>query len=117
MHMTPTRSRHSPLASSPFQGEANWRLDRRRLLLQSAAAIAAASLAGVPAEAATRADPMTPIPIPPQVPAKDGVAQVAGTKLFYWDTGGNGAPVVLLHPATGSALIWGYQQPVFARSG
>ena len=24
---------------------------------------------------------------------------------------------MLLHPATGSALIWGYQQPVFAKAG
>jgi pimeloyl-ACP methyl ester carboxylesterase len=35
----------------------------------------------------------------------------------YWDTGGDGAPIVLLHPATGSALIWAYQQPVFAKAG
>jgi pimeloyl-ACP methyl ester carboxylesterase len=60
---------------------------------------------------------MMPIPIPPQVAANQGIAQVAGTKLFYWDTGGNGVPVVLVHPATGSALIWGYQQPVFAKAG
>jgi pimeloyl-ACP methyl ester carboxylesterase len=33
------------------------------------------------------------------------------------DTGGSGEPIVLLHPASGSALIWGYQQPVFAKAG
>jgi len=60
---------------------------------------------------------MKPIPIPVQVPVKDGQAQIPDTRLWYWDTGGSGVPIVLLHPATGSALIWGYQQPVFAKAG
>jgi len=60
---------------------------------------------------------MKPIPIPIQVPAKDGMAQITDTRLWYWDTGGSGVPIVLLHPATGSALIWSYQQPVFAKAG
>jgi pimeloyl-ACP methyl ester carboxylesterase len=55
--------------------------------------------------------------MPPQLPAKEAVAQIPDTRLWYWDTGGQGAPIVLLHPATGSALIWGYQQPVFANAG
>ncbi len=45
------------------------------------------------------------------------MAQVPGSQLWYWDTGGSGSPIVLLHPATGSGLIWGYQQPVFAKAG
>jgi pimeloyl-ACP methyl ester carboxylesterase len=57
------------------------------------------------------------IPIPPQVRVTDGMAQIPDTSLWYWDTGGEGAPIVLLHPATGSALVWGYQQPVFAKAG
>src|SRR5437879_10538823 len=65
----------------------------------------------------TVANPMRPIPIPAQVPAKDGMAQIPDTRLWYWDTGGLGVPIVLLHPATGSALIWGYQQPAFAKAG
>src|SRR5712692_8959869 len=65
----------------------------------------------------TVAKQMRPIPIPAQVPAKDGVAQIPDTHLWYWDTGGSGAPIVLLHPATGSALIWDYQQPVLAKAG
>src|SRR5499425_3170532 len=69
------------------------------------------------AQGQTDANPMKPIPIPAQVPAKDGVAQIPETRLWYWDTGGPGVPIVLLHPATGSALIWGYQQPVFALAG
>jgi pimeloyl-ACP methyl ester carboxylesterase len=45
------------------------------------------------------------------------MAQIAGARLWFWDTGGSGEPVVLLHPASGSGLIWGYQQPAFARAG
>ena len=60
---------------------------------------------------------MVPVPIPEQVPAKEGMAELPGTHLGYWDTGGTGEPVVFLHPASGSALIWSYQQPVFANAG
>jgi len=63
------------------------------------------------------ADPMTPIPIPPQAPAKEGMAALPDTHLGYWDSGGAGQPIVLLHPASGSALVWLYQQPVFAAAG
>lgn len=62
-------------------------------------------------------DPMIAVPIPEQVPAKEGKAELPGTCLGYWDTGGTGEPIVLLHPASGSALIWVYQQPVFAKAG
>lgn len=62
-------------------------------------------------------DPMTPVPIPDQVPAKEAIANLPGTRLGYWDTGGDGTSVVFLHPASGSALIWLYQQPVFAHAG
>ena len=62
-------------------------------------------------------DPMIPVPIPEQVPAKEGMAKLPGTRLGYWDTGGAGEPIVLLHPASGSALIWLYQQPMFAKAG
>jgi pimeloyl-ACP methyl ester carboxylesterase len=62
-------------------------------------------------------DPMAPVPIPQQVPVKEGIAELPGTRLGYWDTGGGGTPVVFLHPASGSALVWLYQQPVFAGAG
>lgn len=63
------------------------------------------------------ADPLIPVPIPAQVPAREGMAELPGTRLGYWDTGGSGEPVVLMHPASGSALVWPYQQPVFANAG
>jgi len=62
-------------------------------------------------------DPMVPVSIPAQVPAKEGMAELPNTRLGYWDTGGSGEPVVFLHPASGSALVWLYQQPVFANAG
>ena len=38
-----------------------------------------------------------------RVPAKEGMAQLPGTHLGYWDTGGAGQAIVLLHvPARSS---------------
>ncbi len=83
-----------------------------------AAGLAALGARGtVMAQSQTATNPLKPIPLPAQVPAKEGTAQIPDTRLWYWDTGGQGTPIVLLHPATGSALIWGYQQPVFAKAG
>jgi pimeloyl-ACP methyl ester carboxylesterase len=58
-----------------------------------------------------------PFAMPEPVPAKEALAPLQDTRLWYWDTGGDGVPIVLVHPATGSALIWGYQQPAFAKAG
>ena len=44
------------------------------------------------------------MPLPAPAPAKEALATLPDTRLWYWDTGGDGAPVVLVHPATGSAL-------------
>jgi len=63
------------------------------------------------------AELLTPVPLPEQQAVKQGRVKVAGASLWYWDTGGDGPTVVLLHPGTGSGLIWGYQQPVFAKAG
>ncbi len=63
-------------------------------------------------------DPMVPLPLPAQATAKDGMAQLPDTRLYYTDTGGSGAPVVFMHPAgSGNPLLWGYQQPIFAAAG
>ncbi len=57
--------------------------------------------------------------LPPidQVPTTSGLIDISGAQLFYWDTGGNGEPLVLMHPASGSAMIWAYQQAAFAKAG
>lgn len=71
--------------------------------------------------AAAPAEPVMPIQVPAQMPTqmpvKQGVAELPGTRLYYWDTGGGGPALVLLHPATGSALMWVHQQPAFAQAG
>jgi len=52
------------------------------------------------------------------VRAKDGLAQLADTRLWYTDTGGTGPAAVFLHPTSGSALVWGsHQQSAFAAAG
>lgn len=62
-------------------------------------------------------DPSLTGPPPPQAPVREGYFDVPGGRLWYWDTGGMGEPVVLMHPMTGSALSWVYQQPVLAGAG
>jgi pimeloyl-ACP methyl ester carboxylesterase len=55
--------------------------------------------------------------VPAQAPVTEGYVDVDGVRLWYWDTGGDGEPVVFLHPLTGSAAIWGYQQPELVAAG
>jgi pimeloyl-ACP methyl ester carboxylesterase len=58
-----------------------------------------------------------PIPMPDQAPAAEGMFDVPGSRLWYWDIGGSGHPVILLHAGTQSAAGWVYQQPVLAHAG
>ena len=88
----------------------------RRKMIEAGLLITGAAMRTGAKAAGLISDPMVPAPIPPQVPAKEGLAVLPETRLWYWDTGGTGQPVVFLHPATGSSQIWGYQQPVFARA-
>lgn len=44
-------------------------------------------------------------------------ARLEGASLAYWDSGGDGAAVLLLHPGTGSHAVWGYQIPVLVAAG
>ncbi|WP_169457952.1 alpha/beta fold hydrolase [Ottowia thiooxydans] len=59
----------------------------------------------------------TSAPMPSQAPAQQGWVDVGGARLWYWDTGGTGQPVVFMHAGSQSGAGWGYQQPVFARAG
>jgi pimeloyl-ACP methyl ester carboxylesterase len=47
----------------------------------------------------------------------EAYATVPGARIFYRDSGGNGAPVILLHAATGSSRVWDYQIPAFIAAG
>jgi pimeloyl-ACP methyl ester carboxylesterase len=102
------------MSGGKFLHERESGLSRRFALAASVVVLGAAATR---ARAAMSPEPLTPIPIPPQSPAKDAIAVLPGTRLSYWDTGGNSEAILLLHPATGSARIWGYQQPVFVRAG
>jgi pimeloyl-ACP methyl ester carboxylesterase len=55
--------------------------------------------------------------LPAQTTVHEAYAAVAGARIFYRDTGGNGAPVILLHAATGSSRVWDYQIPAFTAAG
>ena len=59
----------------------------------------------------------TALPIPEQVRVTEGVADLPGAKLWYWDTGSSGPIVILLHANTGSGACWPYQQPALANAG
>lgn len=80
-------------------------------------ALAASLLLAASPVAAADPDMGLRIPIPTQAPATEGLADLGTVKLWYWDTGGTGEAVVFLHPGSGSAELYPYQQPVFVNSG
>jgi pimeloyl-ACP methyl ester carboxylesterase len=55
--------------------------------------------------------------LPAQTTVHEAYANVPGAKIFYRDTGGSGAAVVLLHAATGSSRVWEYQVPALTAAG
>lgn len=62
--------------------------------------------------------PASPDWPPTRVPmGQVSLVKANGLEFFCRDTGGPGEAVVLLHPATGSSEVWGYQQPEFSRAG
>jgi hypothetical protein len=46
-----------------------------------------------------------------------GYADLPGVRLWYTDSGGSGAPLVLLHANTGNADSWQYNIPGFVEAG
>ncbi len=68
------------------------------------------------------APPQARVFTPPPELDRSGEGQIeptmaAGARLYYWDTGGDGEAIVMVHAATGSAFVWGYQQRAFAAAG
>jgi len=91
----------------------------RRLFVTSGgvvAVMAALGIAGSLASAWASDNGLTTL-IPQQAPVKEELADLGNTKLWYWDTGGPGEVIVLLHPGSGSSELYPYQQPVFAKAG
>jgi len=89
-------------------------LPRRSLAKLGLAATALGAAAPVQSP---RLTDFTPIPLPQQAPATQKVAALPNANLAYWDTQAGREAIILLHPATGSFLVWSYQQPVFAGAG
>ena len=50
-------------------------------------------------------------------PARQDRASLPGVRLWFTDTGGNGEPVVLLHPNTGTSEVWQSQVTAFSKAG
>jgi pimeloyl-ACP methyl ester carboxylesterase len=44
-------------------------------------------------------------------------AELPGVKLWFIDTGGSGAPIILLHSNTGTSVVWDNQITSFSRAG
>lgn len=94
----------------------------RRAMVAAAVVMPGAALAGTSRQGAIDARcedaaQTTWPPMPSQAPLVDGLADIGDVQLAYWDTGGPGEVIILLHPRTGSRNIWGYQLPVFAAAG
>lgn len=47
----------------------------------------------------------------------EGYADVGGARLWYWDTEGPSAALILCHPASQGCLVWENQRETFARAG
>lgn len=96
------------------------KIDRRGLMAAGAAgALAPSPLAGAGTPGArSEAAPLFNHAPPP---GNEAVAQIhveiPGARLYVRDSGGGGTPIVLLHPASGSALIWAYQETAFIDAG
>jgi pimeloyl-ACP methyl ester carboxylesterase len=97
--------------------------DRRHFLVGGAIVAGAAMVAGarranaLPSALMGNAEPLRAIPMPVQVKAIEDVLHLPDADIGYWDTGGAGEAIFLLHPMTGSAKVWGHQQPVLAKAG
>lgn len=55
--------------------------------------------------------------LPDQAPTDEHFVDIGQCRLAVADSGGDGDIVVLCHPASQSAAIWGYQQPVLVAAG
>jgi pimeloyl-ACP methyl ester carboxylesterase len=68
--------------------------------------------------AATLALAACPVSAPAaEEPISGKYAELPGVKLWFTDSGGTAAPIVLLHPNTGTSAVWENQSTSFARAG
>ncbi len=90
---------------------------RRAMLLAGASLALVAGSRCALSQNAEIADPFTPVKSPPQPPMREGRVALSNGAVFVRDSGGDGPAIVLMHPATGSGLIWEYQTPAFVAAG
>ena len=77
-----------------------------------------AGLLGLCANVSVAANDMglqTPLPEAPAI--TEGLADLGTVRLWFWDTGGGGEVIILLHPGSGSSEFYPYQQTAFAKAG
>jgi len=77
-----------------------------------------AGLLGLCASVSVAANDMglqTPLPEAPAI--TEGLADLGTVRLWFWDTGGGGEVIILLHPGSGSSEFYPYQQTAFAKAG
>lgn len=93
--------------------------NRRSCLAAIAGGAAALALPGfATAQPRAAAGPVwTPVELPAPAPQTESLLDVGDAKLWFWDTGGNGQPVIFMHAGSQSGAGWGYQQPAFAAAG
>lgn len=89
----------------------------RAILTHLILALAASASPGTMAAPAMKVAPAFVCPNPPASPPQAREIEVNGARLLYYDTGGSGPPVVLMHAHTGSARSWAYQIPALAHAG
>jgi pimeloyl-ACP methyl ester carboxylesterase len=97
-------------------------ISRRRSVMAGATVLTVASgLAAARSAVAAEPDMGLRTKLPTPVPMTEALADLGNVKLWYWDTGGLtgglGEVVVFLHPGSGSAEFFPYQQPAFAKAG
>lgn len=93
-------------------------VQRRELFRMAALASGVAGATAVASSTAAAPAPIwLPAAMPLSAPSTEGMVEVGGAKLWYWDTGGPGQPVIFMHAGSQSGAGWGYQQPVFAAAG
>lgn len=85
--------------------ESNFNTYSRRRFIGAAAALA--TLAACTTTKHSLASP----------PATAGKIDIGGASLPYWDTGGAGVPVILMHPFAGSLESWPAQRAAFTGAG
>src|SRR5579872_7442807 len=97
-------SRRAPVVLSSCRTYPDWGIfvmKRREFLAGTLGTVALAGLASKAVQAAGN-------------PASGAYAELPGVKLWFTDSGGTGAPIILLHANTGTSAVWASQVEGFS---